>query len=62
MEARLGIAGLIADHAGWPQTSRDAKDLQGDFGRFNGRDIRVGMQRTKVGGWEYCMLAAERED
>lgn len=59
VQARLGIAGLIADRFEQPQASRDAKDLQDVFGEFNGKDVRVGMRRAKGGGWEYCVLVAE---
>lgn len=60
VQARLSIAGLIADRFQQPQASRAAKDVQDIFGEFNGKDdVRVGMRRAKGGGWEYCMLAAK---
>jgi hypothetical protein len=61
VQARLSITGLVADHFEQPQASRHAKDLQDVFGEFDGKDVRVGMRRAKGRGWEYCVLATERE-
>ena len=43
VQARLGIAGLIADRFEQPQASRDAKELRETFGEFNSKGVRVEM-------------------